>query len=113
MNWFLWLAIGSVLLWLGTSLLFIALSHAKALHEKGGLALFWRVPCYVALPLFLVLDLAWNLTVGTLVFGELPRELLFTSRVKRHLRHSKGRDQSRAVWWAARLNEIDPGHVKP
>lgn len=101
-------------LWFGTAWLFVALSHGKALLEAGELSVFWRVSLYPALPVFLVLDLAWNLVVGTLTFLELPHELLFTSRVKRHLRATdKGWRYEMAAWWAYQLNQIDPGHVRP
>ena len=106
-----WFIVGALILWLGTAWLFVALSRAKALLERGELHRFWRVSLYPALPIFLVLDFAWNVVVGTIAFRELPRELLFTSRVKRHLRHSRGSRQRRAKWWADRLNELDPGHV--
>jgi len=65
---------------------------------------FWLVVGYPA-------DVAFNLTRGTWIFRELPRELLFTSRVKRHYRNSSGRRLDQAILWARILNAIMPEHV--
>lgn len=74
---------------------------------------------------FGALDVLFNLFWGSVMFRELPREWLFTSRVERHYRtcayagppdaptyvHADTQRQCEAVYWADWLNEIDPRHV--
>lgn len=54
----------------------------------------------------LALDVVFNVIYGTIVFRELPRELLFTSRCQRHLKKSSGRKLRVATWHCIRL--LDP-----
>lgn len=128
-----YIAGGFAALWLLTVHLFIALVHAKVLHERATLTLFWRAHLYPGLVLFVVLDVLANLIVGTIIYLELPlwvtdapkvivdflrfkltrpREFLLTTRTQRHFYGR--RDTWRwhvAAFWARQLNQIDPGHV--
>lgn len=106
----IWLTVSLIGLWFATIWLFVGLSHAKSLIEQERLGWFWRVNLWPALGLFLVLDVAWNVVIGTVNFVELPRELLFTSRVARHMASDGWRGKV-ASWWREQLNQIDPGHV--
>ncbi len=58
----------------------------------------------------LFLDVLVNLTWATIVFRELPREWLVTTRLQRHLhdkRHSWRRERAR--WWCEQvLDPLDP-----
>lgn len=87
---------------------------AKGMLERGEVDGF-LVFCYAPLiPFVLVVDVVWNITVGSVVYRELPREWLFTTRTKRHFYQKTSRDKRRlevATKWARRLNWIDPGHV--
>lgn len=58
----------------------------------------------------LVLDALYNLIAGTLMFLDPPRELLFTSRLKRYRAGTGWR--ARLAGWFCRelLNPYDPGH---
>ena len=56
----------------------------------------------------LLLDVIFNVTWGTIIFRELPREWLFTQRVQRHMHDT---DNHVVRLWARRLNFIEPGHV--
>lgn len=107
----LWVIVSLMGLWIVVVWLFVALSHGKALLEQGELSWFWQIPLYLALPIFLCLDVIWNVVIGTLCFAELPRELLFTSRVSRHVEHAGGWRYEVAAWWAVQINTIDPGHI--
>lgn len=95
-------------LWFGVHWAFVAIMHAKA--RRAELSIYWRVMLWPLATIGLVLDVAFNVTFGTLMFRELPRELLFTSRCKRHF-HGRGRRQRLAAWWARQLNQFDPGHI--
>ena len=67
---------------------------------------FWPV---FALPVlaFVALDIVYNVVVGSLLFWELPREALFTNRLKRWDAVS----DPRVARFARVLNYFDPGHV--
>jgi hypothetical protein len=72
---------------------------------------FGRVALFsVFLPLslpFVVLDVIYNLIIGTWLFLDAPREWLFTDRLKRY--------QAQDMWLDDRfvlvLNAVDEGHV--
>jgi len=56
-----------------------------------------------------LLDVLVNLTWASIVFRELPREWLVTTRLQRHIRspkHSWRRE--RAKWWCEQLDPLDP-----
>lgn len=90
---------------------FIAVMHAKAIFAN--LTVFWKIVVAPLAVIGLVLDwLFFNWLLGSLMFLELPRELLLTSRVKRHYRTSDGWRRDLATWWRRQLNLIDPGHIK-
>lgn len=60
-----------------------------------------------ALDGLIVLDILWNLTVGTFLFMERPREWMLTTRLKRlDLEGAYGVEQIKVM-----LNALDPGHV--
>jgi hypothetical protein len=103
---------------------FIVVMHAKFVVETGRpLSWFWKAFIYPLALLGLWLDIAFNLTVGTIMFLELPRELTFTSRCKRHklgqivviktppsqaeFGVEFGWRYDLANWWCKQLNQID------
>lgn len=100
-------------LWLGVVWAFVAVMHGKARMESGDLTLFWKVHLFPLAAVGVVLDCAFNVTFGTAMFLELPRELLFSSRVQRHFRRSHDWRFSLAQFWAKQLNQMDPGHIRP
>lgn len=59
----------------------------------------------------IVSDVAFNWIWGTVIFRDLPRELVFTSRVKRHVEDAGWRGE-KARRWAQFLNAVDENHVK-
>ena len=111
MNAYAWLAVSIAGLYTGLVWAYVAVMHAKAVLERGE-QIHWvfKGPLYLLLAIGLPLDIAWNVIAGTLMFQELPRELTFTSRLKRW-KAEGGRRGQRARWWAAELNKFDPGHV--
>lgn len=54
---------------------------------------------------FAIMDILYNIVVGSLLFMEWPREWLFTTRLKRHI------GDWRVERFARVLNKVDPGHV--
>lgn len=69
------------------------------LRDKHKVA-FW----VVGVP-FAILDVIYNVVIGSLLFMEWPREWLFTTRLKRHV------GDWRVERFARVLNKIDAGHV--
>lgn len=92
---------------------FIVVMHAKQLRDSGvELSWFWKWLAGVAYLAVIasVLDFAFNVVAGTLMFVELPHEIMFTQRTKRHV-SDEGWRGSVARFWARNLNQISPGHV--
>jgi hypothetical protein len=96
-----------VYLWFGVHWAYVAIMHARSKR----LSLYWKVMLYPLAVVGLVLDVAFNVVFGTLMYRELPRELLFTSRCKRHFRGDDEKRKRLASWWAVQLNQFDPGHI--
>lgn len=95
--------LAAIALWFGVHWAFVGLMYAKTLK----LTLYWKVMLAPLAVIGFALDVAFNVVFGTLMFRELPHELLFTDRVKRHFA-----DGDRlAAWWARNLNLVDPGHI--
>lgn len=97
--------LAAVVLFFSVHWAYVAIMAAR----KVELTLYWKVVLYPLGVIGLVLDVAFNLTFGTLMYRELPRELLFTARCKRHKRGDGWRKQL-AEWFCANLNIFDPGH---
>ncbi len=73
---------------------------------------YFKVVAIVWLLIGAIADIAFNWLWGTVIFRELPHELMFTSRVKRHYGRTDGNwRQRRAARWRELLNAVDPGHV--
>jgi len=63
---------------------------------------------YMTLFVGLIIDFLFQMIFGTLLFLELPKELLFSGRVQRHARRYGWR-QKQAIFWATHfLNPFDP-----
>jgi len=91
--------------------LFTAGIHAKGIVERGEANTLLKYVYGPLVVLVVVIDVVWNITIGSLVYKELPREWLFTTRTKRHITESEGAQFKTAAYWAEVLNAIDPGHV--
>lgn len=93
--------------------LYLSVMHLKAARDAGRLTLGAKIFGYPWLALALVVDVLFNLVTGTLLFLELPRELLFTSRVSRW-NDRPGWRGDLARWFCAQL--LDPfdagGHCR-
>jgi hypothetical protein len=91
---------------------FLVIASAKRVLAAGvklplalkATCLFWGVVGVVA-------DAAYQMTVGTVRFRELPRELLYSGRIQRLVREGSGWRLEKAKRWAAILNSADPGHI--
>ena len=98
-----WLVLGGV---------FLSYPTVQRLSEhKDELGWVSKVPIYLWLVIGVLADVAFNVTWGTWIFREPPREWLFTDRLKRHHYGYSERQKRRAAPWVRRVNLIDPGHV--
>ena len=98
-------AIGLYVLALATWTFYLAamslIEHRATLHPVA------RANAYVVISLGLALDVAWNLASSFLLW-DLPRELLFTTKLKR-LKAVGGRRGAIAAWVCAHmLDQFDP-----
>jgi hypothetical protein len=58
-----------------------------------------------------ILDIAVNVIIGTVLGLEIPKELLFTARLKRWRLYEDGWRETLAIWICEKgLNPIDPEH---
>ena len=111
----LWaISISFILLWL-LALFYFAVMNIKRVRDKGELTKFMYVIGFPMLWFGLVLDFLANVLVFTLLFLELPRETLVTSRLKRHKHQSTGWRQDMALWWERHIDPFDDtpgGHIR-
>lgn len=102
-----------LLSWIVLGALFLGYPTVQRLKHDHYDEIGWfiKVPAYVAVFVGLIADVLFNATWGTVVFRELPKEFLFTDRLKRHWRGTDEVQKNRAAPWVKRVNLIDPGHV--
>lgn len=98
--------------WLGVHWIYVAVMHAKAVMARSSLSLYWKVHLFPLAIIGFALDIAFNVLFGTLMFREIPKELLFSSRVQRHVRNGQTKRLGLAMFWAKQLNAFDPDHIK-
>lgn len=106
------LALTLGVLWFGTVYGFPSCVHAKQMWEQGRLTTFWAIHYVPGIVVFVVLDCAFNVVFGSIIFRERPREWLFTHRVQRHVDESGGYQLHVAVRWGRRLNAVDANHIQ-
>lgn len=84
---------------------YLSIMHLKTARNQGKLTKTAKVIAYPWLVIGLLVDVLFNLVVGTLVFAELPREFLFTTRVSR-LNDDGGWRGKLSRWFCSEL--LDP-----
>lgn len=100
-----WIAIGLVASIPVTWGLYLSVMHLKSARDSGRLTMAAKLLGYPWLAVGYVIDVSFNAVVGTLLFLEPPREMLFTSRVSR-LNDSECWRGKLARWICAEL--LDP-----
>ena len=94
--------------------------HAKQMYEVGEIDSFLKWMYAPLVVVVILVDVFFNATWGTIIYRELPKEWLFTTRTKRHyytqippegMAPKMYQRYQAAQRWAYRLNAIDPGHV--
>jgi hypothetical protein len=104
----------SAALFVTTFIFYLAVMKLRDARDQGILnTLNWSVIwlAYAILYVGLVLDMLLDWIVLTVMFLELPKEILSTSRVKRHKNHGEGWRKSLATWLCNNfLSPFDPTH---
>lgn len=108
-EWILGLAIGSWLVLGGLFPAYPTIQRLKSHREQFNWTV--QIPIFVAFIVGLFADVLFNAIWGTVIFRELPREWIFTDRLKRHWRGDDSKQRRRAAPWVRQVNLIDPGHV--
>lgn len=98
-----------IVMWIIVANAYVMATHARVVLEESPVHWTFSGPLYLGASIGLLADFGTNMIVGTVVWQEVPRELLLTSRATRHLQ-STGRDYERAVWWCTQLHYWDAGH---
>ncbi len=78
-------------------------------RRKKEITGLWRIPAYFIVIIGMVIDVIYNVTAGTVIFIDLPKELLFTSRLQRYKNEMGGWRYIVATWFCQKLlNPYDP-----
>lgn len=92
--------------------IFTAMMRLKQVRDAGKLTLAMKVLGYPVLFLGLAIDLFLNVTLGSLLFVEFPREMTLSERLWRHSQESTGYRQKLALLVRVNLlDAIDPEGV--
>lgn len=92
--------------------IYTAMMRLKQVREAGKLTLAMKILGYPVLFFGLALDLVLNVTIGSLLFLEIPREYTLSERLWRHSQESTGYRQKVAeVIRVNLLDAIDPSGV--
>lgn len=104
-----------LLFWL-TAVFYVAVMHFKQVRDTGVLGqLNWssQAIAYLTLYVGLVLDILLNVLVITVVLLEFPKELLTTSRIRRHKFGKDGWRKRLAIWFCRNyLTPFDSKHCE-
>lgn len=99
-----------------TAVFYTSVMHFKQVRDNGTLdTLHWSVKLigYATLYIGLVLDTLLNVVVMTLVFVELPKEVLTTSRIRRHKFGAQGWRKRVALFFCRNyLTPFDAKHCE-
>jgi hypothetical protein len=107
-----WILMVALVSWLVLGGAFLAYPTVTRLKQyKDELTWISKVPIYLWFVVGALADVGFNATWGTFIFRELPREWLFTSRLRRHWYGDDQKQKERALPWVHRVNLVDPGHV--
>lgn len=101
------------ILFYGTWLFYVAFMHLKEhraeIEGKIGVLKYGLVPFFI---FALIMDVVFNLIIGTMIFREIPKEWLFTARCSRHLKSSGWRLRNAHWICSYLLNPFDENHCK-
>lgn len=89
-------------------ILYVASMGMVRVHKEGKLnPVLWAL-CLPFVVFSLIVDVLNNLTIFTVIFAELPRELTVTERLKRHVKQHTFRGKLARFIGDNLLNSFDP-----
>lgn len=95
---------------IATWVFFLAVMMLRHARDAGRMPKPTVPFAYFVLAIGYALDVMLNLA-SSILFIELPREILFTARISRHIREGKGWRKKLATWFCdGFLNPFDAGH---
>lgn len=102
-----WVSAGLYVFWI----FYLAVMALFSAKEKGTLTKPALVLGYPVLIVGAIIDLFMNVVIFTFIFLEIPKELLVTKRLARHIKHGEGKRQKLAKWICTNLlDSFDPDH---
>lgn len=104
----LWILLVAFLITYALWIFYLAVMSLKRAKNAGLLSKTAKVFGYPVIFLGITLDAFVNVFVLTILMLELPREMLVTTRLKRHNRTGKGWRQRFAKWFEPLLDPYDP-----
>lgn len=113
MNLLLFVIITLALIAWGTWVFFACIMNLKRVRDAGELTLPAKLFGFPTLFLGYILDVVLNITLGTLLFMELPCEPLFSTRLQRLTNTQPTRWRGKLALWVRRslLDNIDPSGI--
>ena len=81
-NVIVWVVVILVSTWFSWGI-YLTIMHLKTLRDQNKLTPAAKVLGYPWVFIFLFMDVAYNIVIGSIIFLELPHEWLFTARVSR------------------------------
>jgi hypothetical protein len=79
-------------------------------NHKEGLSTFELAGAYIFVGIGYVLDVVYNIIIGSYKFKNLPREFTFTARLIRYKAGEDGWRKEQAISLCKDLNEYSEGH---
>ncbi len=96
-----------VLLWF-TWGLYLMIMTLKRNLEAGNLTIESKILGYPWLAVMLIFDFFFNITAGTIIFLDIPRDVLFTQRLSRMLKRTGWRFNTAHYICSRYLDRFDP-----
>lgn len=92
---------------------FLAMCSIKRAHDAKTLPKILYPISLIMVLIFGIMDALFNFFIGSILFLEPPRELLFTSRCDLNLNSKNWRGSMARFWCNIMLNPFDPNHCHP
>jgi hypothetical protein len=97
------------LFFLTTWIFYLAIMNLK--RNRSEITFVAKLFAYPTVVVGWLWDCVFNIVVGTILFLELPRELLFSERCERHLKDDSWRGREARFWCRNLLDPFDPSGI--
>lgn len=100
--------VASFVLWV----LFVLGIQIKNKYERGDIKGLWKVPAYLYVIVFLILDVQYRIIWGSVGFGVVPKFETMTSLLKRYYKTGGYRGWLAGLYCKYLLHPFDDGHCE-